>query len=83
MSINMDPANARAGVIFGCMGSPSISSGVVVPLTLSEPFAIGVAVMNAEVDAAALAAFSGVSEVLLIPADEVLDVASLEEDGVE
>ena len=78
----MDPANARAGVIFGCMGSPSIS-GVVVPLTLSEPFAIGVAVMNAEVDAAALEAFSGVSEVLLIPADEALDVASLEEDGVE
>ena len=78
----MAPATARAGVIFGCMGSPSIS-GVVVPLTLSEPFAIGVAVMSDEVDAAALDPFAGLPEVLLIPADEALGVDSLDEDGVE
>lgn len=78
----MAPATARAGVIFGCMGSPSIS-GVVVPLTLSEPFVIGVAVMSGEVDAAALEAFTGLPEALLIPADEALGVDSLEEDGVE
>lgn len=78
----MAPATARAGVIFGCIGSPSIS-GVVVPLTLSEPFAIGVAVTSAEVDAAALEAFAGLPEMLLVPADEALGVASLNEDGVE
>ena len=54
----MGPAKARAGVILGCMGSPSIL-GVVVPLTLSEPFTIGVAVASAvEFDAAALVAFA-------------------------
>lgn len=79
----MGPATAKAGVIFGCMGSPSIL-GVVVPLTLSEPLAIGVAVMNAvELDAAALVAFAGVPEVLLPPFDEALEVASLDEDAVE
>ncbi len=78
MRIKIDPATARAGVIFGCMGSPSIL-GVVVPLTLSEPLGIGVAVMNAvELDAAAF----GVSEELLNPFDETLDVASLGEDVV-
>lgn len=78
----MAPATARAGVIFGCMGSPWIS-GVVVPLTLSEPFAIGVAVTSAEVAAAALEAFAGLPEVLLNSADEALGVDSLGEDGVE
>lgn len=78
----MTPATARAGVIFGCMGSPSIS-GVVVPLTLSEPLAIGVAVMSAEVDAAASEAFAGLPEVLLSPAIEAPGVDSLDEDGVE
>ena len=69
-------------MIFGCMGSPSIL-GVVVPLTLSEPFTIGVAVVNVvEVDAAALVAFAGVSGELLIPFDETLDVASLGENVV-
>lgn len=76
MSIKMVPATARAGVIFGFMGSPSIL-GVVVPVTLSEPLAIGVAVMNAvELDAAAFIAFAGAPEVLLIPSDEELGVAS-------
>ena len=79
----MGPATARAGVISGCMGSPSIL-GIVVPLTLSEPFAIGVAVVSAvELDAAALVAFAGVPEATLIPSDEVLGVASLGEDVVE
>ena len=54
----MGPAKARAGVILGCIGSPSIL-GVVVPLTLSEPFTIGVAVTSAvELDAVALVALA-------------------------
>lgn len=78
----MAPATTRPGVIFGCMGSPSIS-GVVVPLTLSEPFAIGVAVTSTEVDAAVLETFAGLAKVLLNSAEEALGVVSLEEDGVE
>ena len=79
----MGPTTAKAGVILGCMGSPSIL-GVVVPLTLSEPFAIGVAVMSVvELDAARLVAFAGVPEVTLIPSDEMFGVASLDEDVVE
>lgn len=79
----MGPTTAKAGVIFGCMGSPSIL-GVVVPLTLSEPFTIGVAVMNGvDPDAAALVAFAGVRKVLLIPSDKASGVASLGEDVVE
>ena len=71
----MDPATARAGVISGWMGSPSIF-GVVVPLTLSEPFTIGVDDMSGVVvDAAALVGPAGVVEVLLIPSDEALDAA--------
>ena len=70
----MGPATARAGVIVGCMGSPSIV-GIVVSLTLSEPFAIGVAVMSAvELDAAALVALAGVPRLLLIPSGETLGV---------
>lgn len=83
MSIKIVPATAMAGVIFGFIGSPSIL-GVVVPVTLSEPFAIGVAVMNAIVlDAAAFMAFAGAPEVLLVPSDGKLGVASLEVDFVE
>lgn len=83
MTIKMGPAIAKAGVICGCIGSP-LMLGVVVPLMLSEPFAIGVAVMSAvELDAAALVAFAGVLEVLLVPPDEALDVASLGKDVVE
>lgn len=59
MSIKIGPAIARAGVILGCMGSPSILGVVVLPLTLSEPFTIGVAVTSAvEFDAAALVALA-------------------------
>ena len=76
----MVPATARAGVILGCMGSPSIL-GVVVPVTLSEPLTIGVAVTSVEeVDAAALVAFAEVAEALVIPSDEDLDVALLDND---
>lgn len=83
MSIKMGPVNARAGVIFGCIGSPSIL-GVVVPLTSSEPFAIGVAVVSAvELDAAALVALAGVPEVLLNPSDEASGVSSLGEGVAE
>ena len=79
----MIPATARAGVMLGCMGSPSIF-GTVVPLTPSEPLEIGVAVMIAvELDAAALVAFAGGSGVLLIPSEEELGVASLGDDVVE
>ena len=76
VSINIVPATARAGVIVGWMGNPSIF-GTVVPLTLSEPLAIGVAVTSAEeLDAAALVALAGVPEVLLIPSNEESEVAS-------
>lgn len=79
----MGPETARAGVIFGCMGSPSIS-GVVVPLTLSEPFAIGVAVTSGvELNAAALVTFDGFPETLLTPSDEALGVASPDDGVVE
>lgn len=65
------------------MGSPSIL-GVLVPSTLSEPFAIGVAVMSAvEVNVAALVAFAEVPELLLVPSDGALGVDSLGEDFVE
>lgn len=75
----MGPTTARAGVIFGCMGSPS-NFGVEMSLTSSEPFAIGLAVMSAmELDAAALVAFAEVPEELLIPFDETLGVVSLGE----
>ena len=68
-------------MILGCIGSPSIL-GVVVPLTLSEPFGIGAAVTSAdELDGAALVAFAAVSEVLLLPSDEDTDVASLIDDA--
>lgn len=78
----MGPATANAGVILGCMGSPSIL-GAVVPLTLSEPLTIGVAVTSAvELDATALVAVVGVSDVLLVPSDEELNVASLTEEVV-
>ncbi len=55
-----------------------------VPLTLSEPFAIGAAVMTAaELPAAAeLVAFAGVPDVPLSPSDEKLGVASLGGDDV-
>ena len=70
----MMPAIAKPGVILGCIGSPSIS-GVVGPLTLSEPFGIGVAVTSAdELDGAALVAFAEVPEVLLLPSGEDWDV---------
>ena len=83
MTIKMGPVTARAGVIFGCIGSPSIL-GVVVPLTLSEPFAIGVAVMSAwELEAAALVALAEVVDVLLNPSDEALGVVSLSDVVVE
>ena len=83
MSIRMIPAIAMPGVILGCIGSPSIL-GVVVPLTLSEPFGIGVAVTSAdELDGAALVAFAEVSEVLLLPSDEDIDVTSLNDDAAE
>lgn len=79
----MGPATASAGVILGCRGSPSIL-GVVVPLTLSEPLAIGVAVIAAaELDAAVLKAFAGVPEVLLVPSSVELGVDSLDDDVVE
>lgn len=83
MNIKMGPVTARAGVIFGCIGSPSIL-GVVVLLTLSEPFAIGVAVMSAwELEAAALVALAGLLVVLLVPSDKALGVVSLSEGVVE
>ena len=79
----MIPAIAKPGVILGCIGSPSIL-GVVVPLTLSEPFGIGVAVTSAEeLDGAALVAFAEISEVLLLPSNEDSDVASLDDDAGE
>ena len=79
----MVPATARAGVILGCIGSPSIL-GVVVPLTPSEPLAIGVAVTSAvELDAAALVAFAGVPEVLLVPSDEENGVTLPDDDAAE
>ena len=65
------------------MGSPSIL-GVVVPLTSSEPLAIGVAVTSAvELDAAALVAFAGGPEVLVNPLDMELEAASLMDDALE
>ena len=84
MSVSTIPAIAKPGVILGCMGSPSIL-GVVVPLTLSEPFGIGVAVTSAaELDGAALVAFAEVSKRLLLPSDEDMDVAaSLNDDAGE
>ena len=79
----MMPAIAKPGVILGCIGSPSIL-GVVVPLTLSEPFGIGAAVTSAdELDGAALVAFAEVSEVLLLPSEEDWDVTSLDDEVVE
>ena len=79
----MIPAIAKPGVILGCIGSPSIL-GVVVPLTLSEPFGIGVAVTSAEeLDGAALVAFAEISEVLMLPSNEDSDVASLDDDAGE
>ncbi len=56
-----------------------------VPLTLSEPFAIGAAVTTAaELTAAAeLVAFAGVPEVPLAPSDEKLVTALLGDDVVE
>ena len=83
MRIRTIPAIAKPGVILGCIGSPSIL-GVVVPLTLSEPFGIGVAVTSAaELDGAALVAFAEGSKVLLLPSDEDMDVASLNDDAGE
>ena len=83
MSIKMGPAIARAGVILGCIGSPSIL-GAVVPLTLSEPFTIGVAVTSAvELDAAALVDLARFSEVLPIPSDGAMDVTLPTEDAGE
>ena len=83
LSIKMGPATARAGVILGCMGNPSIF-GTVVPLTLREPFGIGVAVTSAAVlEAAAAVAFAWVPEALLTPTDEDFGVASLGGDVVE
>ena len=79
----MIPAIAKPGVILGCIGSPSIL-GVVVPLTLSEPFGIGVAVTSAEeLDGAALVAFAEISEVVLLASNEDSDVASLDDDAGE
>ena len=83
MSIKTVPATARAGVILGCMGSPSIL-GTAVPVTLSEPLTIGVAVTSAvELDAAALVAFAGVPEALLISSVEEWGVASTDDGDVE
>ena len=83
MSIKTVPATARAGVILGCMGSPSIL-GTVVPVTLSEPLAIGVAVTSAaELAAAALVALAGVPEALLISSVEELGVASTDDANEE
>ena len=79
----MGPATARAGVMLGWMGSPSIF-GTVVPVTLREPLGIGVAVTSAAVlNAAAVVAFAWVPAALLIPADEELGVAPLGGDVVE
>ena len=79
----MGPATANAGVILGCIGSPSIM-GVVVPLTLSEPFGIGAAVTSAgRLDAAAFVAVVGISNVLLVRSEEELGVASLADEVAE
>lgn len=54
------------------------------PVILSEPLTIGVAVMRAaELDAAALVAVVGVPDVLLIPFDEEPGVAWLDDEVVE